>query len=131
MSSIQKSFAAIGLFLVASAVSAKDLNSKFQLLPLPQKVEVFADNGLRGCDLSFIVTEGELAMPVLGPLAGCLPQFRNAGKGIVLRLTDKGTPESEEGYLLEVGKMESPFVQSKCRPFLWMPDIGAIDGRQP
>lgn len=28
MSSIQKSFAAIGLFLVASAVSAKDLNSK-------------------------------------------------------------------------------------------------------
>lgn len=54
MSSIQKSFAAIGLFLVASAVSAKDLNSKFQLLPLPQKVEVFADNGLRGCDLSFI-----------------------------------------------------------------------------
>lgn len=104
MNSIQKSFVAIGLFLVASAVSAKDLNSKFQLLPLPQKVEVFADNGLRGCDLSFIVTEGELAMPVLGPLTGCLPQFRNAGKGIVLRLTDKGTPESEEGYLLEVGK---------------------------
>ena len=51
MNSIQKSFVAIGLFLVASAVSAKDLNSKFQLLPLPQKVEVFADNGLRGCDL--------------------------------------------------------------------------------
>ena len=73
-------------------------------MPLPQKIEIISESGLKGSELSFITAEGDFALPVLGTLTDCLPRYKSSGKGVVLRLTTDSTPESEEGYLLEVGK---------------------------
>lgn len=104
INSISKLLVITGLFLIANFISAKTLDSRFQILPLPQKIEIISESGLKGSELSFITAEGDFALPVLGTLTDCLPRHKSAGKGVVLRLTTDSTPESEEGYLLEVGK---------------------------
>lgn len=118
INSLLKLLVATGFFLVGHFISAKSLNSKFQILPLPQNIEIISENGLKGSDLSFIITEGEFAMPILGPLTGSLPRCKNSGKGIVLRLTTSSTPESEEGYLLEIGK-KGVTISSKTKAGLF------------
>lgn len=104
INSISKLLVITGLFLIANFISAKTLDSRFQILPLPQKIEIISESGLKGSELSFITAEGDFALPVLGTLTDCLPRYKSSGKGVVLRLTTDSTPESEEGYLLEVGK---------------------------
>lgn len=82
---------------------AKELNAAFRILPQPRQMEVYRGKGIRGADLTFIVTARQTPMPVLGALAGALPRYEKAGKGVFLALSDDASlPESPEGYILKV-----------------------------
>ena len=91
---------------------ARDLNAKFQLLPKPQTVEVYSDNGLNYTDLSFITMVDGLEVTALPDMLRVLPQAKQKGKGIILQQTTTGVPESEEGYTLEVLR-DKVLIQSR------------------
>lgn len=103
---------ALGLSLFLAAAQAKELSRQFQLIPLPRQIEVVSEKGLTCPDVSYITLEGEGEFPVLSDILDRLPRAANSGKGVFLKLTATGTPESEEGYVLEVTK-ESIRVQSR------------------
>lgn len=87
----------------AGQLFSKELSNCFQLIPQPQKMELKTGKGLFFNELNFIVAEGNAQIPVLGNLAGSLPQEQRNGNGIWLQLSNSSDlPESEEGYLLEV-----------------------------
>jgi hexosaminidase len=84
-------------------IVAQKKNNCFQLIPQPQKMEICKGNGLLFSELDYIFAENYSVVPVLGNRIGCLPQFREKGKGIILQLSNgEKLPESEEGYLLEL-----------------------------
>ncbi len=82
---------------------AKELDSRFQILPKPQKIEVYGGSGISGSDLNYVVAEAGTPMPILGNIVNSLPQCRRSGKGVVLTLSeDTSLPESKEGYVLNI-----------------------------
>lgn len=90
----------MNLFGIAGANA---LDKHFQLLPLPQQIEIQKGKGIRANELSFIVLQGEGETPVLGTLLDALPRYEKKGeKGIILSLSDENVPKSAEGYLLEI-----------------------------
>ncbi|MEG2945576.1 MAG: family 20 glycosylhydrolase [Bacteroidales bacterium] len=91
---------AFALFLITN-LSAKKLPSEFQLLPAPQSLQVLSGKSIMGTDLTYILAEN-CSVPVLGPLMERLPRAKKTGKGIILRITDSNTPDSPEGYFMEV-----------------------------
>lgn len=91
-------------WIAIPAICAKELNSKFQILPKPQKIEVINENGFRSSELTWLVAEGNVQIPVLGTILDALPRYEKQGKGIRLVLTEKNVPESNEGYVLEATK---------------------------
>lgn len=103
--------------LTSTVIHADELDKRFQILPLPQKVEVLKGSGLAGNELTYIMMKGEGEIPVLGTLLNALPRSERQGKGIILSLLahgesgrdtpeqgmlEKELPESLEGYILEV-----------------------------
>lgn len=95
------------LILTSTAICAEGLDKRFQILPLPQKVEILKGNGVEGNELSYIAVQGEGEIPVLGTLLNALPRSERHGKGVLLTLVEQGEsevgmPESPEGYILEV-----------------------------
>lgn len=92
---------AFTLFFVNN-ISGKSLPESFQILPNPQKIEVYSPKGLYGTDLLFIVADSNVSFPVLGYNLDRLPQCKKKGKGVYLKISQEGTPDSDEGYILEV-----------------------------
>ncbi len=95
--------AGMAALVAVPLLGARELNPKFQILPQPQKVEVFSDSGIRGSELSWITAADGVKMPVLGACLDALPRYETKSKGVRLVMTGSGVPESEEGYVLEVG----------------------------
>lgn len=81
---------------------AKGLDPRFQILPLPQNIEILKGQGIAGSELGYIVSKGESKIPVLGTLLDALPRIEKQGAGITLSLSEQNTPESPEGYTLEI-----------------------------
>lgn len=97
------------LQLPFTVIGAERLDKRFQILPLPQKMELLKGQGVAGNDLSYIIVQGKGEIPVLGTLLNSLPRKETQGKGVVLSLSEQeknlpeqGIPESDEGYVLEV-----------------------------
>ena len=97
-------FSFLILFLLGTVKCfSKDLDSRFQILPKPQKVEVYGGSGISVSDLNYVIAEEGTSMPVLGNIVSSLPQYRKGGKGVFLALSDDTSlPESEEGYMLSI-----------------------------
>lgn len=95
----------IVLFMCLSAVAKADgfLND-FRLLPLPQQMEVKKGEGINPTQIGFIVAKQGAEMPVLGELLNKLPRHEKKGKGVTLLIRDDITPQSPEGYILEINK---------------------------
>ncbi|MDP2334889.1 MAG: glycoside hydrolase family 20 zincin-like fold domain-containing protein [Bacteroidota bacterium] len=82
---------------------SKEKENRFQLIPQPQKLEIKSGKGLFFSELVFVVAEESSVIPVLGNLAGSLPQYEKKGTGICLQLSNTASlPESDEGYILEL-----------------------------
>ena len=94
----------LAAWVALPALQAKGLSPQFQLLPQPQRVEVMAGNGFRGSELTYLVADEGVQVPVLGAIADALPRCERPGRGVRLVMTGSGVPESEEGYVLEVTK---------------------------
>lgn len=96
---------------------AGGLNPKFQILPKPQKIELRSGKGLSWQDISYISTDGS-EMPVLGEMLNGLPQSKMQGRGVVLILTEKGVPQSLEGYTMEISN-DGVKIQSRSQAGLF------------
>lgn len=83
-------------------IRAAEWDKRFQILPLPQKMEKLKGKGISGNDLSYIVVQDKVDFPILGALLNALPRKAGQGKGVTLSLSEQGMPESAEGYVLEV-----------------------------
>ena len=103
MKKLKNKIAFVLLFILVSAMSqAKGLDPRFQILPLPQNIEILKGQGIAGSELGYIVSKGESKIPVLGTLLDALPRIEKQGAGITLSLSEQNTPESPEGYTLEI-----------------------------
>lgn len=84
-------------------MSAVGLDKRFQILPLPQQMEIQKGKGISAGELSFVTMKGEGEIPVLGNMLDALPRYAVKGvKGVTLSMTEKDVPVSPEGYVLEV-----------------------------
>lgn len=96
------------LFLVTlmfSSAQSQNLDAKFQILPKPQKIEITSQNGLFGSELSFIVADDNISLPILGHNLSKLPRYNKKGnKGIYLTLSKTLSANSAEGYTLIVNQ---------------------------
>lgn len=99
---MKKILISLCLLLATGLLNARSTADAFQLLPKPQSIVQLPDKGLGYRDLTYIITEADVPMPVLGPLLDNLPQSKRAGKGIILKLSDSNVPDSPEGYVLEL-----------------------------
>ena len=60
MKKLKNKIAFVLLFILVSAMSqAKGLDPRFQILPLPQNIEILKGQGLAGSELGDIVSKGE------------------------------------------------------------------------
>ncbi len=98
---------------------AKEKANCFQLIPQPQKLEINAGKGLYYNELSFVVVNENSRIPILGILAGSLPQYEKKGIGIYLQLSKAANlPESDEGYILELND-KGVFIQARSQKGLF------------
>ena len=90
------------LLLNVNCFEAKVLDKRFQIIPLPQNIEVKNGNGISFSDISFVLTEDTIEYPVLGELLDRLPRLRKSGIGVKLLIDLVETPESGDGYVLDI-----------------------------
>ena len=90
------------LLLVSGLLYARKADDAFQLLPKPQSVVLLSDKGLDYRELSYVIADGDTEFPVMPSLIDGLPRYKRAGKGIVLKLSDRNVPDSPEGYVMEI-----------------------------
>lgn len=83
------------------SLSAGNVADEWALMPRPQKMDMAKGKALRHTDITYIVAEGA-AMPVLYGALDRLPRCKSAGAGVRLRLDTLATPDSPEGYVLQV-----------------------------
>lgn len=108
----------IGISLFINNLSGKELNKNFQLIPLPQNIEIIDEQGISYNDISYILFEGNEEFPVLSNILDKLPRYKKKGKGIILKLTETNTPISEEGYSLDINK-DNIHIQSRSKTGLF------------
>lgn len=82
--------------------SAASLNPVFSLLPKPQSVVVSSGN-VSTSKITHIILPEAYSMAIPANLDG-LRQSECPGIGIVLTITDNGTPDHSEGYVLTISK---------------------------
>lgn len=96
-------FILVCFLCIFGQLSSKEIDKCFQLIPQPQKLEIKSGKGLHYSELSFVQALENFVIPILGNLAGSLPQYEKKGKGICLQLSKSANlPESAEGYILEL-----------------------------
>ncbi|MDR1497563.1 MAG: beta-N-acetylhexosaminidase [Puniceicoccales bacterium] len=100
--------------MAETQAAGSPLDSRFKLLPTPQKVEALGGGGLpvgEATALGYVFAEGRAQVPPLALVLDALPRVNAAmlatspfsvSAGVRLRLADLGVPESPEGYILEV-----------------------------
>lgn len=108
----------IGISLFINNLSGKELNKNFQLIPLPQNIEIIDEQGISYNDISYILFEDNEVFPVLSDILDKLPRYKKKGKGIILKLTETNTPISEEGYSLKINK-DNIHIQSRSKTGLF------------
>lgn len=101
MKSLNIALLTCGLLLSAGSLPAAEPADEWNLLPQPQTIHVGKGRGLRPSDLRYIVA-GQSPMPVLYGHLDRLPRAEQPGPGVTLELDSTDTPESEEGYRLEL-----------------------------
>lgn len=100
-------FAIYALLLAFSLVAyASDVNKDFQLLPLPQHMELHKENSLSVSEITHIRMSGDTEYPVMPELLSRLPRYKKEGIGVVLALSEKDVPESGEGYVMDINSKE-------------------------
>ena len=99
---MKKILISLCLLLAGGFLCAQSADDVFQLLPQPQSMVRISGKGIDFNELTYVVTDGKAAFPVFGPLVDRLPRVKRAGKGIVLKLSERDVPDSPEGYVLEV-----------------------------
>lgn len=73
MKKLKNKIAFVLLFILVSAMSqAKGLDPRFQILPLPQNIEILKGQGIAGSELAYIVSKGESKIPRFRNIAGRL-----------------------------------------------------------
>jgi hexosaminidase len=95
----------LSVSLVAqTSAPGNELGSKFQLLPIPKKIEVSKEKGATASQLTSVFADGFDKKPVLGKNLSSLKQASSSGNGVItLKISsDDGVPESKEGYVLEI-----------------------------
>ena len=93
MKKLKNKIAFVLLFILVSAMSqAKGLDPRFQILPLPQNIEILKGQGIAGSELGYIVSKGESKIPVLGTLLDALPRIEKQGAGITLPCRNRTHP---------------------------------------
>lgn len=93
MKKLKNKIAFVLLFILVSAMSqAKGLDPRFQILPLPQNIEILKGQGIAGSELGYIVSKGESKIPVLGTLLDALPRIEKQGAGITLSCRNRTHP---------------------------------------
>ena len=103
MIKLEKIFVLLFLLGLSVRMSAVGLDKRFQILPLPQQMEIQKGKGISAGELSFVTMKGEGEIPVLGNMLDALPRYAVKGvKGVTLSMTEKDVPVSPEGYVLEV-----------------------------
>ena len=103
MIKLEKIFVLLFLLGLSVRMSAVGLDKRFQILPLPQQMEIQKGKGISAGELSFVTMKGEGEIPVLGNMLDALPRYAVKGvKGVTLSMTGKDVPASPEGYVLEV-----------------------------
>lgn len=85
----------------ATLLSAAGPAEEWNISPKPQAITAGKGRGLRVSDLRYIVAQG-VEMPVLYDRLDRLPRIEREGAGVILQLDSVSTPESEEGYLLDI-----------------------------
>lgn len=114
MIKLKSIFVVVLWFCILTDSIAASLDKRFQLLPLPQRVEVLNEEGIYGKELSFVVAQ-DAEIPILGPLLEGLPRIEKKGlKGVILSLSENDVPDSPEGYVLEV-TLQGVTVQSRSK----------------
>jgi hypothetical protein len=76
----------------------------FKILPKPRRVQFLKGHGLRIDELKSIQLEKDFFRPVMGSILSRLPLASEDERGtLTLTLSeDKGLPQSEEGYILQI-----------------------------
>ena len=99
-------------------MSAVGLDKRFQILPLPQQMEIQKGKGISAGELSFVTMKGEGEIPVLGNMLDALPRYAVKGvKGVTLSMTGKDVPASPEvciGSLFQRGLPSVPVLMPDC-----------------
>lgn len=85
---------------IGSTINQKEFDSRFKLLPKPQKVELLKGNGLSCKDLRHLYLAGLEERPKINGELYNLPLTEEPGKGVLSLILshDKDLPSSNEGY---------------------------------
>ena len=103
MKKLKNKIAFVLLFiLVLRYVAGKGIGPTFSDTPFTPEHRDIERAGIAGSELAYIVSKGESKIPVLGTLLDALPRIEKQGTGITLSLSEQNTPESPEGYTLEI-----------------------------
>ena len=93
MIKLEKIFVLLFLLGLSVRMSAVGLDKRFQILPLPQQMEIQKGKGISAGELSFVTMKGEGEIPVLGNMLDALPRYAVKGvKGVTLsmpKVTDR------------------------------------------
>ena len=73
MIKLEKIFVLLFLLGLSVRMSAVGLDKRFQILPLPQQMEIQKGKGISAGELSFVTMKGEGEIPVLGNMLDALP----------------------------------------------------------
>ena len=89
MIKLEKIFVLLFLLGLSVRMSAVGLDKRFQILPLPQQMEIQKGKGISAGELSFVTMKGEGEIPVLGNMLDALPRYAVKGvKGVTLSMTE-------------------------------------------
>lgn len=79
MIKLEKIFVLLFLLGLSVRMSAVGLDKRFQILPLPQQMEIQKGKGISAGELSFVTMKGEGEIPVLGNMLDALPRYECTG----------------------------------------------------
>lgn len=90
--------------LFFSLVEVSVAKPSFQIIPKPQKMVNLKKDAWNYTELRQLVLSEGVQRPIMGPMLDLLSEEKQKGKQLVLKLVNKGVPESEEGYHLNINE---------------------------
>ena len=94
----------IGILFMLGYISGwcKNLDKHFQILPMPQNIEIEEGKGVFASEVTHVIMPPNTDYPVMPQLLSHLPTFEKNGIGILLSLSNINVPDSPEGYVLNI-----------------------------